>query len=107
MSASDNSAPSPVATETTVPARPLGSAAPEKIRGALTRYRVLAYITGIWLLVLCGEMDGPDYPKQAKHIAETIPNGQLFLIPKVGHVPLMQVPDIFYRELMKFLNAGS
>lgn len=27
-----------------------------KIRGALTRYRVLAWITGIWLLVLCAEL---------------------------------------------------
>ncbi|MFE3987472.1 DUF3817 domain-containing protein [Nocardia tengchongensis] len=57
MSASDNTAASPVAGETTTLApRPLGSAAPEKIRGALTRYRALAYITGVWLLVLCGEM---------------------------------------------------
>ncbi|APB01173.1 uncharacterized protein NS506_07148 [Nocardia seriolae] len=57
MSTSDNSPASPVAGETTVLApRPLGAAAPEKIRGALIRYRVLAYITGVWLLVLCGEM---------------------------------------------------
>ena len=27
-----------------------------KIRGALTRYRVLAWITGVWLLVLTAEM---------------------------------------------------
>lgn len=27
-----------------------------KISGALTRYRVLAWITGVWLLVLTGEM---------------------------------------------------
>ncbi|MFF0494689.1 DUF3817 domain-containing protein [Nocardia sp. NPDC003482] len=27
-----------------------------RIRSALTRYRALAYITGVWLLVLCGEM---------------------------------------------------
>lgn len=27
-----------------------------KIRGALTRYRVLAWITGIWLLLLVAEM---------------------------------------------------
>nr|WP_227985398.1 DUF3817 domain-containing protein [Nocardia spumae] len=26
------------------------------MRSALTRYRVLAYITGIWLLLLCAEM---------------------------------------------------
>nr|WP_036569043.1 DUF3817 domain-containing protein [Nocardia sp. BMG51109] len=26
------------------------------MRSGLTRYRVLAYITGVWLLILCGEM---------------------------------------------------
>ncbi|GAB2564384.1 DUF3817 domain-containing protein [Nocardia heshunensis] len=57
MSTRDNSAETPVAGETTTLApRPLGAATPEKIRGALARYRVLAYITGVWLLVLCGEM---------------------------------------------------
>ncbi|MFI6867859.1 DUF3817 domain-containing protein [Nocardia sp. NPDC050406] len=50
MSTRDNSA------ETTLAPRPAGAAAPEKIRGALTRYRVLAWITGLWLLVLTGEM---------------------------------------------------
>jgi pimeloyl-ACP methyl ester carboxylesterase len=58
-------------------------------------------------LVLCGEMDGPNYPKQAKHIAETIPNGELVLIPNVGHVPFFQAPDIFNRELLKFLKADA
>lgn len=28
----------------------------EKVRGALLRYRVLAWITGVWLLLLVGEM---------------------------------------------------
>lgn len=57
MSARDNSAETPVAVETaTLAPRPLGAATPEKIRGALLRYRTLAYITGVWLLVLCGEM---------------------------------------------------
>jgi pimeloyl-ACP methyl ester carboxylesterase len=56
-------------------------------------------------LVLCGEMDGPKYPEQVKHIANTIPNGQLALIPNVGHVPFMQAPDIFYRDLLRFLKG--
>ena len=54
-------------------------------------------------LVLGGEMDGPDFPKLAKHIADTIPNGQLALLPNLGHVPHVQAPDVFYKELMKFL----
>lgn len=35
---------------------PVGAAPTEKIRPALTRYRVMAWVTGIWLLVLCGEL---------------------------------------------------
>lgn len=56
-------------------------------------------------LVLGGDRDGPDFPAQAKHIADTIPGGQLVLIPGVGHVPHLQSPDIFYRELLKFLKS--
>ncbi|MFE3292292.1 DUF3817 domain-containing protein [Rhodococcus sp. NPDC059234] len=41
----------PEETVTTTPARDT-----KKIAGALLRYRVLAYATGIWLLVLTAEM---------------------------------------------------
>ena len=46
----------PAATTTPAPpaARPARDTA--RIRAALTRYRVLAYITGVWLLLLCAEM---------------------------------------------------
>lgn len=36
--------------------RPAGAAPTEKIRSALARYRAMAWLTGIWLLVLCGEL---------------------------------------------------
>jgi pimeloyl-ACP methyl ester carboxylesterase len=55
-------------------------------------------------LVLGGDKDGADFPERAKHIADTIPNGQLVLIPNAGHVPHLEVPEIFNRELMKFLR---
>jgi integral membrane protein len=44
---------------TTTPQTPQpasGAAAPEKIRNALTVYRVMAWATGIWLIALCYEM---------------------------------------------------
>ncbi|QLY30637.1 DUF3817 domain-containing protein [Nocardia huaxiensis] len=57
MTTRDNSAETPVATgDAALAPRPLGAAPVEKIRSALLRYRILAYITGIWLLVLTGEM---------------------------------------------------
>lgn len=46
---------SAAATGTTAQARSAG-ASTARIRSALTRYRVLAYITGVWLLLLCAEM---------------------------------------------------
>jgi pimeloyl-ACP methyl ester carboxylesterase len=52
---------------------------------------------------LGGERDGQNFPELAKHIADTIPGAQLVIIPNVGHVPHLQVPDIFNRELLKFL----
>jgi len=55
-------------------------------------------------LVLGGDKDGADFPAQAKHIADTIPNGQLVLIPNAGHVPHLEMPETFNRELLKFLR---
>src|SRR5207253_9647 len=58
-------------------------------------------------LVLGGDKDGPDFPARAKHIADTIPGGELVLIPNAGHVPHLEMPDIFYRELLKFLKSEA
>ncbi len=32
-------------------------------------------------LVIGGEKDGPNFPAQAKRVADTVQNGQLYLIP--------------------------
>lgn len=58
-------------------------------------------------LVLGGDKDGPDFPERAKHIADTIPGAQLVLIPNAGHVPHLEVPEIFNRELLKFLTTET
>jgi pimeloyl-ACP methyl ester carboxylesterase len=55
-------------------------------------------------MVLGGEKDGQNFPALAKHIADTIPGARLVIIPGVGHVPHVQVPDIFNRELLAFLG---
>jgi pimeloyl-ACP methyl ester carboxylesterase len=54
-------------------------------------------------LVIGGDKDGENFPALAKHVADTIPHGELVLIPNVGHVPHIQAPDVFLRELLKFL----
>jgi pimeloyl-ACP methyl ester carboxylesterase len=55
-------------------------------------------------LIIGGEKDGPDFPKLAKRIADTIPGAQLFLVPNAGHVLHFETPEIFNRELLKFLK---
>jgi len=58
-------------------------------------------------LVLGGDKDGVDFPARAKHIADTIPGAELVLIPNAGHVPHIEVPELFNRELMKFLKTET
>ena len=55
-------------------------------------------------LVIGGELDGQDFPKLAKHIADTIPGAELVIIPKAGHVPHLEMPDQFYPPLLKFVR---
>ena len=55
-------------------------------------------------LVLGGDKDGENFPALAKHIADTIPHGELDLLPNLGHVPHLESPEVFNRELMRFLK---
>jgi pimeloyl-ACP methyl ester carboxylesterase len=55
-------------------------------------------------LVIGGEKDGADFPKLAKHIADTIPGAELVILPSLGHVPHLEAPDAFYPPLLKFLK---
>ena len=56
-------------------------------------------------LILGGEIDGPDFPANARRAAEILPNGEVFLIPNVGHNPHEEVPDIVNAELIRFFGA--
>lgn len=56
-------------------------------------------------LVIGGEKDGPNYPTQAKRVADTVQNGQLYLIPGIGHNPQYEAPELLYPPLLKFLKG--
>ena len=56
-------------------------------------------------LVIGGEKDGPNYPAQAKRVADTVQNGQVYIIPGVGHNPQFEAPDKLYPPLLKFLRG--
>jgi pimeloyl-ACP methyl ester carboxylesterase len=55
-------------------------------------------------LVMGGEKDGQDFPKLAKHIADSIPGAELVIFPNLGHVPHLEAPEVFYPALVKFLR---
>ncbi len=55
-------------------------------------------------LVIGGEKDGSDFPKLAKHVADTIPGAELVILPNLGHVPHLEAPAAFYPPLLKFLK---
>jgi pimeloyl-ACP methyl ester carboxylesterase len=58
-------------------------------------------------LVIGGDKDGENFPALAKHIADSIPGSELVLLPNVGHVPHIQVPEVFNKELLKFLLSDA
>ena len=56
-------------------------------------------------LILGGEVDGSDFPENARHAAEILPNAEVFLIPNVGHNPYEEVPDLVKAKLIRFLGS--
>lgn len=56
-------------------------------------------------LVIGGEKDGPAYPALAKHVADTVQRGQVYIIPGVGHNPQFEAPQLLYPPLLKFLSG--
>ena len=56
-------------------------------------------------LVIGGEKDGPNYPAAAKRVADTVQNGQLYIIPGIGHNPQFEAPQLLYPPLLRFLKG--
>ena len=58
-------------------------------------------------LVLGGTDDYPAFAEEARQAADSFPNGEVFLIPGVGHNPHEEVPDVVSGELIRFLDSGN
>jgi len=56
-------------------------------------------------LILGGQEDYPTYAEESRHAASIFPNGEVILIPNVGHNPHEEAPDIFNAELLRFLGS--
>ncbi|MGB4246797.1 MAG: alpha/beta hydrolase [Pseudohongiellaceae bacterium] len=59
-------------------------------------------------LVIGGADDGltANYAELARHVSETIPNGELILYPGIGHNPHFEIPDQYHGDLIAFLSSA-
>lgn len=55
-------------------------------------------------LILCGTLDVMTPPKFSKSLAEQIPQSQLHLLEKTGHMLMLEQPDAVANLLKKFLD---
>ena len=56
-------------------------------------------------MIIGGAEDGPNFPAIARNAADALQHAELVLIPNVGHNPHLEAPDIFNRELIRFLKS--
>jgi pimeloyl-ACP methyl ester carboxylesterase len=58
-------------------------------------------------LVIGGAEDrlSPDYPSQARHVAESLQDAELVIYPGVGHAPGFEIPERFHADLIRFLRS--
>ncbi len=56
-------------------------------------------------LVIGGEEDGPNFPAAMRNAADRLQNGEVYMIPNVGHNPHLESPEILNREILRFLGS--
>lgn len=56
-------------------------------------------------MILGGTEDGPTFSDDARRAAKILPNAELVLIPKVGHNPHEEAPEVVDAELIRFLSS--
>lgn len=53
-------------------------------------------------LILAGEKDLLSPVEEARYLAKELPNSQLVILPNMGHLPLIEQPQIFLKTVLKF-----
>jgi len=56
------------------------------------------------VLVVSGLEDLPRPPEWAEEVANSLPNAELWQLPKVGHSPTLEAPEIVLPRILKFLE---
>jgi 3-oxoadipate enol-lactonase len=56
-------------------------------------------------LVLCGEEDGPTPPETCRQLASSLPQAEFAVIPGAGHLPCIEQPAEFARQVRAFAEA--
>lgn len=54
-------------------------------------------------LLVVGELDQPDFLAIGRHMADSIPDARLEVMPGVAHLPPMEAPEAFSRLVLDFL----
>ncbi len=56
-------------------------------------------------LIIAGEADKLTPPKYAQYLHEQIPNSRLVIVPRAGHMVMLEAPDVVAREIREFLQS--
>jgi 3-oxoadipate enol-lactonase len=77
-----------------------GMAAREDVRGELAKI-------GVPTLVVVGREDGISPPEEMREIAQAIPGAEFHVIEGAGHMAPLELPDVFNRLLVEFVERVS
>ena len=58
-------------------------------------------------LVIQGEFDEHATERHARDIAEGVRSGKLWLVPGAGHMPMHEIPELFNRVVIAFLQGHA
>ena len=56
-------------------------------------------------LVIGGEADRLTPPKYARYLHEHIPHSRLVMVPRAGHMVMLEAPDVVAREIATFVRS--
>ena len=73
---------------------------------ACDRFDVLSELESIStpVLIVCGEEDILTPPRYSQLMSEKIPNAKLFVVPKSGHMVMLEQPEIVGDSISQFMN---